>query len=174
MLDRTTGEPIVMDLSHSPDVYRSRYQFPFGYLWAYPAAAWAALCETMPWEALAVSLLVSCVAWFFLGSDLGVTIGLSVTLALVTLQMLRTRAFATPLRIVRQRGLFLQRRDDIPFTAVLDGRVEYPSPAIDSFGDIVLSTAAGEERLRAIRDPATVLRRLLAMRVSDSGRVIEG
>jgi hypothetical protein len=174
MLDRTSGEPIVMDLSHSPEVYRSRYRFPFGYLWAYPAAAWAALRETMPWEALAVSLIVSCVSWLFLGSDLGAAVGLSVTLALVTLQMLRTRAFATPFRIVRQRGLFLQSRADIPLAAVLDGRVEYPAADVDSFGDIVLSTAAGEERLRAIRDPRSVLKNLLAMRTSGSAGAIGG
>ena len=26
--DRRTGEPIVVDLSHSPDVYKTRYCFP--------------------------------------------------------------------------------------------------------------------------------------------------
>jgi len=132
MRDQRTGESVVVDLSHSSQVYQSRYQFPLGYLWRYPASAWAALREAMPWEALAVSGLVSFLSWLLLGSDLGVAIGVSVTLALVALQMLRTRAFVTPLRIVRQRGLFLVSRTEIPLSAVRDGRVEYPAPGTDS------------------------------------------
>lgn len=166
MRDRKTGEAIVVDLSHSSRVYQQRYRFPFGYLWVYPAEAWAALREAMPWEALGLSLLVSCMSWLRLGPDLGVAIGVSVTLALVTLQMFRTRAYVTPFRIVRQRGLFLAGRTEILLSNIGDGRVEYPAGVPESFGDIVLATAAGEERLRAIRDPAAVLKHLLELKAS--------
>ncbi len=146
------------------------YRFPFGHL-AYHRAAWAALCETLPWEALAVSLGVFCGAWSLLGSDLGIAIGLSVTLLLVALQMLRTRVFATSFRIVRQRGLFLRHRADIPSLPSSTAASTCTSSASDSFGDIVLVTAAVEKRLRAIRDPASVLQKLLAMRTPGSSGV---
>ena len=156
-----------MELSHSSQAYRTKYYFPFGYLWAHPAVAWGALREAMPWEALGVSVVVSCVGWLLLGSDLGVAMGLSVTLALVALQMLRARVFATPSRILRKRGLFpFEKTTELPLSAVLDGRVEYPATGTESFGDVVLVTAAGERRIRALRNPDEVLKQLLDLKAS--------
>jgi hypothetical protein len=174
MRDRRSGEPIVVDLPHSSEVYEKRYRFPLGYLWVYPSAAWAALREAMPWEALGVSLLGSWGLVVVLGRDLGVALGLSLALALVTVQMLRSRAYATPSRIVRQRGLFLLSRTEIALSSVWDARVEYPAVGTTSFGDIVLATTAGEERLRAIRDPESVLRRLLTLKALGPVRVLGG
>lgn len=166
MRDRKTGELIVVDLSRSPWVYQQRYRFPFGFRYVYPAEAWAALRETMPWEALAFSLVLSGVSWLVLGPGLGVATGMSVTLALVTVQMLRTRTFLTPFRVVRQRGLLGASRTEILLSTIGDGRVEYPAGVSESFGDIVLATTCGEARLRAITCPATVLKRLLELKAS--------
>jgi hypothetical protein len=167
MRDTGPAEPVVVELSHSSQAYRTKYYFPFGYLWAYPAIARGALREAMPWEALGVSAVVSCVAWLLLGADLGVALGLSVTLALVALQMLRTRSFVTPSRIVRKRGLFpFESTTVLPLSAVLDGRVEYPIAGTDSFGDVVLVTVAGERRIRALTNPEAVLKQLLNLKAS--------
>jgi len=166
MRDRTTGERIILELPHSPRAYQTRYYFPFGYLWAYPAVAWGALREAIPWEALAFSLVAFVVAWLRLGSDLGTAIGASITLPLVAVQMMRTRTFITPSRIVRQRGLLPLRRAETPHAAIRDGRAEYPVPGTTAFGDIVLATSAGEQRLRAIGDPESVLRLILGLRAS--------
>jgi hypothetical protein len=170
MFDRRAGEAVVIELTHSPGIYKRRYLFPFGYVWAYPKAACAALLEAMPWEALAVSGAMSILAWFSLGHDLGVAAGMSVTLALVTLQMLRTRTFVTASRIVQQRGLFGTSRCEIPLASIHEGRVVYPTETLASFGDIVLVTTAGEKRLRAVPDPDTVLKQLLALRGVHEGR----
>jgi hypothetical protein len=122
----------------------------------------------MPWEALALSAFVFAVSWLSLGPDLGTAIGISAALGLVTFQMLRTRTFLTPNRIVRQRGLLLLTRTEIPLSTILDARVEYPVAATRSFGDVVLATPGGEQRLRAIGDPSSVLTRILSMRASGS------
>lgn len=167
--DRRTGEPIVLDLPHSTAVYQRQYRFPFGYLWCYPEAARAALWEIMPWEALAVSLCVCVAVWFEFGQDLAVTSGVCLGLALVTLQLFRTRAFATPSRIVRERGLFVLSRSETAVAGIQDGRIEYPFGAPDSFGDIVLVTRQGLTRLRAVSDPEAVLDQLLALRASATG-----
>jgi hypothetical protein len=163
--DRRTGERIVVDLAHSPETYRMRYRFPIGYIWVFPREAWAALHEAMPWEALGLSLVLAAVIWLMFGGDLGSSLGVSITLALVTIQMLRSRRFVTPTRIVRQHGLILVEREEIPLLTISDGRVELPADG-ERFGDIVLSTSSGERRLRAIHDPTSVLRRLLALRDS--------
>lgn len=165
MRDRRTGEPIIVDLAHSPETYRRRYRFPIGYIWVFPREAWAALREAMPWEALGVSFVLSSVLWLKYGWELGSSLGVSITLALATIQMLRSRSFLTPTRIVRQRGLFLVEREEIPLLTVSDGRVELPADG-ERFGDIVLTTASGEQRLRAIHDPGIVLGKLLALRDS--------
>jgi hypothetical protein len=149
--DRRTGEPIVLDLAHSPAVYQMRYRFRSGYLlWRYPREAWAALREVMPWEALAVSLCVCLAVGIRFGQDLGVTAGVCMSLALVTVQLLRTRAFATPSRIVRERGLLVMSRSEIDVASISDGRIEYPEGTRDSFGDIVLVTSQGATRLWAV------------------------
>jgi hypothetical protein len=170
---RETGaaEPVVVELSHSSEAYRTKYYFPYGYLWAHPAVAWGALKEAMPWEAVGVSVVVSSVAWLLLGSDLGFAMGLSITLALVALQMLRTRAYVTPARIVRRRGLFpFERTTALPLSAIVDGRVEYPAPGTNSIGDVVLATATGEQRLRAIRNPELVLKELINLKTLGASR----
>ena len=154
MQDRQTGENIVVELTHSPRVYQRRCRFPFGYLWVYPADAWAALREVIPWEALALSAVITCVAWLTLGQDSGVAMGGSATLALAVFQMFRTRAFVTPIRIVRQRGLFGASRTEILLSSIGEGRVEYPAGVPESFGDIVLATAA-----RSGFAPSVTLRR---------------
>jgi hypothetical protein len=166
MMRETGGtEPIVVELSHSSEAYRTKYYFPFGYLWAHPAVAWGALREAMPWEALGVSVVVCSFAWLLLGSDLGLAMGLSVTLALVALQMLRTRLFVTSSRIIRKRGLFpFEKTTVLPLSAVVDGRVEYPAAGTNSIGDVVLVTAAGEQRIRALRNPESVLKQLINLR----------
>lgn len=166
MRDRETGERILMELSHSPAVYRSRYRFPLGYFWAYPAAACAALSEVMPWEALGLSFLISSASCLLLGRDLGAAIAVSATLALITLQMLRARTFVTPFRVVRTRGLFAIKRTEIHLAMVHEARVEYPQSLEAGFGDLVLSTQVGESRFRAIRDPEVVLERLLTLKAS--------
>jgi hypothetical protein len=125
----------------------------------------------MPWEALAVSLAAFVVAWLRLGSDLETAIGVSVTLPLVALQMMRTRTFVTPSRIVRQRGLLFLARAETPLAAVRDGRVEYPVPSTSAFGDIVLATSAGEQRLRAVGDPEATLRQIPGLRAPGGAAV---
>jgi hypothetical protein len=165
MRDRRTGERIIVDLGHSPETYRMRYRFPIGYIWVFPTEAWAALREAMPWEALGVSLLLATVLWLKFGGDLGSSLGFAIALALVTIQMLRSRRFVTATRIVQQRGLILMDRQEIPLLTISDGRVELPADG-ERFGDIVLSTSSGERRLRAIHDPTSVLRRLLSLRDS--------
>lgn len=167
--DRRTGEPIVLDLAHSSAVYQTRYRSPFGYLWRHPAAAWAALQEVMPWEALTVSLCVCAAMWVRLGRDLGVTAGVCLSLALVAIQLFRTRAFATPSRIVRERGLFVLSRSETAVAGIQDGRIEYPEGVPDSFGDIVLITSQGPTRFRAVSDPEAALHQLLALRASVTG-----
>ena len=112
--DRVTGEPILMDLSHSPSVYERRYHFPWGWHWTNPAHAWAALREVMPWEALAVSAIATAGLFAAFGRDLGQSLGVSIALALVTIQMLRFRIYLTASSIVRQRGLFLVTRMELP------------------------------------------------------------
>jgi hypothetical protein len=125
--DRRTGEPIVLDLAHSPAVYQMRYRFRSGYLlWRYPREAWAALREVMPWEALAVSLCVCLAVGIRFGQDLGVTAGVCMSLALVTVQLLRTRAFATPSRIVRERGLLVMSRSEIDVASISDAGSSTP------------------------------------------------
>jgi len=161
--DRRTGEPIVLTLAHSPEVYRRRYRFPFGYLFAFPQEAFAALGEIVPWEALGVSLVATTVIWVLWGSDLGTSLRLSVTLLLAIIQMFRAQRFVTPHRVVRTRGLFFRERLDIRLQDIIDARVETPADE-DAFGDIVLALQSGEHRLRAVHQPRSVLDRLLVLR----------
>jgi len=159
------AEPVVVDLAHSPDTYRTRYRFPIGYMWVFPREAWAALREVMPWEALAVSFLLTAALWVKYGFDIAVSLGISTALALVSVQMLLSRHVVTATRIARRRGLFLVQREEIPLVAIIGGRVELPADG-ERFGDVVLFTASGERRLRAIHDPNGVLHKLLALRDS--------
>ena len=159
------AEPVVVDLAHSPDIYRTRYRFPIGYTWVFPRQAWAALREVMPWEALAVSFLLTAAFGWKYGFDIGASLGVSTGLALASVQMLLARHIVTATRIVRRRGLFLVRREEIPLVAISGGRVELPADG-ERFGDIILFTARGERRLHAIHDPKGVLHKVLALRDS--------
>jgi hypothetical protein len=160
--DRRIKEPVVADLSRSRSAYITRYRFPLGYMWADPSAAWPALREAMPWEALGLSAVLTVGLWALVGPDFGVAMGMSLSLGLVALQMMRSHVFLTPSRIVRQRGLFLLTRTEIHLSSVQEARVE--SHADGSFGDIILVTGAGEERLRAVADPEAVLEQLMSLR----------
>ena len=90
--------------------------------------------------------------------------GMSLNLALITLQMLRARAFITPSRIVQERGLLAMTRTETLLAAIQEGRVEYPYGTPETFGDTVLVTTRGAKRFRAIPHPEAVLDQLLVLR----------
>jgi hypothetical protein len=162
--DRATGEAIVLQLPHSPAVYRVRYPTSWFHRWRYPRAAWAALREVMPWEAFGLAAVAGAAVWFRYGSDLGVAAGLSLALGLATLQLFRTRTLATASHIVEERGLILRRRTVTAIARIREGHVEYPEGVPETFGDVVLDTEDGPLRVRAVAEPEVVLRRLLEMR----------
>jgi hypothetical protein len=123
---------------------------------ARPKAALPALWEAVPWEALSVSAMAALVLYGRLGADLGISLGIGVALALVALQMMRERLYATPTRLVQERGLFFLRRHVIEFKAVRETRAEGGG----DLGDIVLLGAFGEVRILAVRHPGQKLDQL--------------
>jgi hypothetical protein len=104
------------------------------------------------------------VAWNRYGSDLGIASGVSLALGLATIQLFRTRSFATDTDIVQQRGLFLLSRRVTALAHVKEGRVVFPEGLPDTFGDVVLTTASGELRLRALAQSERVLATLLHLK----------
>jgi hypothetical protein len=164
--ETTLSELVCLDLKHSRDVYQTRGLFPpFGpYVWRYPREAWAALREVFPWEAVALSLFAGAIVWSAYGSDLGTSMSMCLALGLGTIQMFRTRSFATASALVQQRGLFFLARRVTPLSVVHAGRVVYAGGLPDTFGDVVLETPAGAVRLRAIHSPETVLAQLMRLR----------
>jgi hypothetical protein len=92
------------------------------------------------------------------------SLGMCLALGLGTIQMFRTRSFATASAVVQQRGLFFLTRRVTPLSVIHDGRVVYPEGLPDTFGDVVLDTPAGAVRLRALHSPAIVLAELMRLK----------
>jgi hypothetical protein len=151
-------EPIVMRFRRSSLAYEQKLLvWPLGpLLWARPKTALRALREAMPWEALGVSAMAALVLYARLGADLGISLGIGVALALVALQMMRGQLYATPTRLVQERGLFFLRRRVTEFKAVRETRAEGGG----DLGDIVLVGAFGEVRIPAVRHPGQKLDQL--------------
>ncbi len=156
--DAATREPSVMRFERSALAYEQRQVAPpFGpFVWARPTAGLRALSDAMPWEALVVSGLAAAILWAEFGQDVGASLGLGISLALVTTQMLRERQYATATRLVHERGLLIRRRQVTALDAVEDVRVEGST----DLGDIVLSGEFGAMRIRAVRRPHQALGQL--------------
>ena len=146
-------EKAILSIEHSPAVYRSTRTFGwFGVpRYLYPGHAKAALLEVFPWEALVLAVMAAAVLWVVVGPQEAGGLGVCVALALVTTQMLLTRSFLTPRRLVRRTGLLFTRRVvDLPLSSISAVRVVADPAVHEDFGDVIVETGERAYRFCAV------------------------
>ena len=144
---------MIVPIEHASTVYRAVRTFGwFGaprYL--YPGHARAALLEVFPWEACALAVLATLVIGFAFGAQEAGALGVCVALALVTVQMLRTRAFLTESSLVKRSGLLLTRRSlTLPLASISEIRVEKDSSVPEDFADLLVTASGQSYRFHAV------------------------
>lgn len=114
------------------------------------------MLDMMPWEAFGLSLAVAIVGSLAVDVIDAGSLGLCIGLALVTVQLMRERAFLTARSIVRRRGLFLDRGFSISIADVREVSVRAPA-GVHTFGELQIQTASGAvHRLPAVPNAEAV------------------
>jgi hypothetical protein len=167
--EHRSGELVMLDLPHSPAVYRQRVVTPRHlFPWVHPRAAWRALLEVFPWEAAAITVLSAIALVRRVGNPDGIGLAFCIGLPAAAFQMLRARRFVTASHIVWERGLLWRTRTHLPLRDIETAELEVHGEAGTQWGDIHLQTRSGPVTLWTVADPAAVWERLRALRDAGS------
>lgn len=158
----------MIDLPHSPTVYRQRRLTPFGpFVWMNARSGSRALLEVAPWDAAGVMAFSAVALVRTVGTPDGIGLAFCIGLPLVALEMQRTCRFLTRSRIVWERGLIWRTRTELPLCDIDDAEIELYAESGPAGGDIHLQTRSGPLTLWAVVEPAATWERVRALR--DSG-----
>jgi membrane protein implicated in regulation of membrane protease activity len=154
-----TGEPILLEVRTAPEAYWA-FLDPGPWTRVLGFSYWA------PWRALALGAL-GVVAGMAVHSDLLLGISLAGALALAISEVLHRRDFITTTRIVRQSGLFGNRRTELPVASVERVQVSYPKVAWRfRAGDVEVSGVGQGLTLVGVADPEAVAEAIINARDS--------